>query len=230
MSLDVIRDYVAPGSQLDAYDHSLHLLREVGQGQRGATLRIYRPQPVVAFGRRDELNPRYVQAARASSDHGFVPLVRKVGGHAAAYHTGCLVIDHFQPATDAITGNNERFGIFGQMYADALTSLGAPAAVGEIPGEYCPGEYSVHGIFSDGAKTKLVGTAQRVVAGAWWFSAGVVVDGSAELRAVAVDVYQALGLDLNPSTVGALTDINPEITAEDVEDAIIEAYAHEGFE
>lgn len=230
MSLDIIRDTVAPGRQSDAYQRSFDLVREVGKGQRGATLRIYRPAPVVAFGRRDELNPSFDVAAQACLEHGFEPIVRKVGGHAAAYHSDCLVIDHFQPAKDAVTGNKERFSIFGRMYADALTSVGVQAEVGEIPGEYCPGEYSVHGIFPDGVKTKLVGTAQRVVSGAWWFSAGLVVDGSSDLRAVTTDVYQALGLPFEPSTVGALADINPLVTVEDLEDAVLEAYANEGFE
>ncbi|MBM7050454.1 lipoate--protein ligase family protein [Rothia sp. ZJ1223] len=229
MSLGVLRDFIAPGEQVDAYARSFQLLREVGAGERGATVRLYQPQPVVAFGRRDELNPNFSQAADACRDHGFEPIVRKVGGHAAAYHQGCLVIDHFHPTRDAITGNNERFSIFGQMYADALASVDVPAAVGEIPGEYCPGEYSVYGIHSDGRKTKLVGTAQRVVAGAWWFSAGIVVEGAAQLRAVTTDVYSALGLELNPATVGAVTDINPLVAIEDIEDAVLEAFACEGF-
>lgn len=230
MSMEILHDVVAPGQQIAAYARSLELLREVGSGKRGATLRVYAPQPVIAFGRRDELNPNFQSAAQACRDHGFEPIVRKVGGHAAAYHQGCLVVDHFQPAKDAVTGNNERFGIFGQMYADALQSLGLDAAVGEIPGEYCPGEYSVHGVLPNGGKIKLVGTAQRVVSGAWWFSAGIVVDGSSQLRAVTTDVYRALELPLIPSTVGAVTNVLPEITAEDVEDAVIEAYANEGFE
>lgn len=230
MSFDIIHDSVAPGEQAAAYARSLEILREIGAGKRGSTLRIYAPQPVVAYGRRDELNPNFQSAAQACRAHGFEPIVRKVGGHAAAYHQGCLVFDHFQPVKDAVTGNNERFEIFGHMYADALRSLGIQAAVGEIPGEYCPGEFSVHGILDNGQKIKLVGTAQRVVSGAWWFSAGLVVDGSAQLRAVTTDVYRALELPLEPSTVGAVSDALPEITAEDVEDAVVEAYANEGFE
>ena len=66
----------------------------------------------------------------------------------------------------------------------------------EIPGEYCPGEYSVHAQLpasAGGGRIKLVGTAQRVVTGGWWFSTGIVVSDSAPLRAVTADVYRALG-------------------------------------
>ena len=58
--------------------------------------------------------------------------------------------DHFQPATDARSGNTVRYRLFGSMFAQALREVGVDARVGEIPGEYCPGEYSVLilGIFS----------------------------------------------------------------------------------
>ncbi|MDO4899008.1 MAG: lipoate--protein ligase family protein [Rothia sp. (in: high G+C Gram-positive bacteria)] len=204
-------------------------LRAVGRGEQPSTLRLYRPAPTVAFGRRDELNPHFADAAAVCRAHGFEPLVRTVGGHAAAYHRGCLVVDHFQYAPDAVSGNHERYGVFGQMFADTLSSLGITAGVGELPGEYCPGEYSVWGQLPGGQKVKIIGTAQRVVAGAWWFSSGIVVQGSASLRAVTTDVYRALSLPLDPATVGALDDIEPLITLDDIEDAVIEAYESEGF-
>jgi hypothetical protein len=54
---------------------------------------------------------------------------------------------------------------------------------------------------------KLVGTAQRVVAGAWLFSSVVVVSGSPALRAVTTNVYRELGMELDPSTVGSVEDL-----------------------
>ena len=64
--------------------------------------------------------------------------------------------------------------------------LGVEAAtVGEVPGEYCPGEYSVN----DGHGHKLIGTAQRLVPGAWMFSAVVVVSDPDPLRDVLAAVY-----------------------------------------
>ena len=104
--------------------------------------------------------------------------------------------------------------------------------MGEIPGEYCPGDYSVHAQLpasAGGGRIKLVGTAQRVVTGGWWFSTGIVVSDSEPLRAVTADVYRALGMDLDPATVGAAQDANPALLMEDLEDAIVEVYAQNGF-
>lgn len=210
-------------------DSAMQTVRAVGRGEQPSTLRLYRPAPTVAFGRRDELNPQFSAARQVCLDQGFEPLVRTVGGHAAAYHRGCLVVDHFQYAPDAVSGNHERYGIFGSMFAEALESLGIQAGVGELPGEYCPGEYSAWGQIPGGQRVKIIGTAQRVVSGAWWFSSGIVVENPEPLRAVTEDVYRSLGLPLDPVTVGALTDIEPLMTVDDIEDAVIEAYESEGF-
>ena len=86
------------------------------------------------------------------------------------------------------------------------------AAVGEIPLEYCPGEYSVYARLGGehaGERIKLVGTAQRVIQGGWWFSTGIVVYNSASLREITSRVYDALGMPLNPATLGAAEDANP---------------------
>ncbi|WP_237223951.1 lipoate--protein ligase family protein [Rothia nasisuis] len=222
-------DPSATSTMAQMIDSAMTTVRAVGRGEAPSTLRIYRPQPTVAFGRRDELSPRFPQAQAVAEAHGFEPLVRTVGGHAAAYHSGCLIVDHFQKASDAVSGNHERYGIFGAMFAEALTDLGITAGVGELPGEYCPGEYSVWGQLPGGQRVKLIGTAQRVVAGAWWFSSGIVVTGADSLRQVTADVYRALDLPLDPTTVGAAADIEPLITVDDIEDAVIEAYESEGF-
>ncbi|MDY3049423.1 MAG: lipoate--protein ligase family protein [Rothia sp. (in: high G+C Gram-positive bacteria)] len=227
--LELERPNTAASSMGQLLDSALEKVRAVGRGEAPSTLRIYRPQPTVAFGRRDELNPRFAQARDLAQAAGFEPLVRTVGGHAAAYHQGCLVVDHFQKAADAVSGNHERYGIFGDMFAQALTDLGIPAGVGQLAGEYCPGDYSIWGQLPGGQKIKLIGTAQRVVAGAWWFSSGIVVTGADSLRSVTSQVYEALGLPLDPRTVGAATDIEPLLTLDDLEDAICEAYENEGF-
>lgn len=126
------------GDILIHHEQTVQMLREVASGQREATLRMYQPNPTVAFGRRDELNPGFADAVAACEEHGFRTLVRKVGGHAAAYHRGCLVVDHFQPATDARSGNTVRYRLFGSMFAQALREVGVDARVGEIPGSTAP--------------------------------------------------------------------------------------------
>ncbi|MEA5455414.1 lipoate--protein ligase family protein [Sinomonas sp. JGH33] len=208
------------------------LLDEVKRGVRGPTLRLYRPRPTMAFGQRDTHLPGFAEAEAASWARGFVPVVRKAGGRAAAYHEGTVIVDHIEPAREAMVGHRHRFEVFGELYAGALRSLGVDARVGEIPGEYCPGEYSVHGVpggrSTTAALVKLVGTAQRVVAGAWLFSSVFVVSDAAPVRAVLSDVYRALDLPFEPSTAGAADDLVPGLTVDDVESALLAMYRERG--
>jgi lipoate-protein ligase A len=105
--------------------------------------------------------------------------------------------------------------------AGALCSLGVDARVGEVPGEFCSGPHSVNA----GGRTKLVGTAQRIVRGGFLFAASVVVRDPEPVRAVLVDVYAALGLDWDPRTVGSVADSVPPVTVAEVEEALAEAFA-----
>ncbi|MHA7208132.1 lipoate--protein ligase family protein [Arthrobacter sp. MDT1-65] len=206
-------------------ERGIGLLREVAAGSRPATLRLYRPSPTVAFGQRDARLPGFPAASASASAHGFEPLVRRAGGRAAAYHRGCLIVDHVEPADDAVAGTRARFAAFGDFFAQVLADLGVDAHVGEVPGEYCPGEFSVHGRSGGVPAVKLVGTAQRVVAGAWLFSSVVVVEDAAPLRAVLTDVYAALGLAWEPATAGAAQDLVSGVTVDAVEAALLAAYA-----
>ncbi|GAA4370594.1 lipoate--protein ligase family protein [Paeniglutamicibacter cryotolerans] len=209
----------------------VELLGEVRSGVRGATLRFYRPDPTLAFGQRDVRLTGYAAAVETAGRLGFAPLVRKAGGRAAAYHRGTLIVDHVEPHSEAMLGHQERFRVLGGLYASALRSLGVDAAVGELAGEYCPGEFSVHGNPGPGSglgsPVKLVGTAQRVVAGAWLFSSVFVVNDSAPIRSVLDGVYQDLGLAMDPSTAGAVDDLVPGVDVGQVRDALLAAYGRE---
>ncbi|MDQ4491517.1 lipoate--protein ligase family protein [Sinomonas sp. ASV486] len=221
--------------------HATELLDEVKRGVRGATLRLYRPRPTLAFGQRDTRLAGFDAARDAARAHGFEPVVRKAGGRAAAYHEGTLIVDHIEPAREAMVGHRHRFEVFGALYAGVLQALGVDARVGEIPGEYCPGEYSVHGVpvgFGTGTavsgrttaagRLKLVGTAQRVVAGAWLFSSVFVVSDAEPVRAVLTDVYRALALPFDPATAGAADDLVPGLTVDAVETALLAMYRERG--
>lgn len=222
-SLVVHQQRQSLGAEADL-NRGVELLAEVKNGETPAMLRFYRPEPTVAFGQRDTRLPGFGAATRASHARGFSPTVRRAGGRAAAYHQGTLIVDHIQPDADAIALAKARFGFFGDLFTEALRSLGVDAGVGEIPGEYCPGEFSVYGRGPSG-RIKLVGTAQRVVAGAWLFSSVIVVENSAPIRSVLTDTYAALGLQWDPSTAGAAEDLLPGLTVETVEAAVLAAYA-----
>jgi octanoyl-[GcvH]:protein N-octanoyltransferase len=223
-SLAVFRQQQSAGANQDLAN-GIALLTRARHGLLGPTLRLYRPEPTVAFGQRDARLPGYPQAALAASAAGFVPLVRKAGGRAAAYHQGCLVVDHIEPQQDAMITAKGRFRYFGDLFESALARAGVRARVGEIPGEYCPGEFTVHGTADDGTRLKLVGTAQRVVAGAWLFSSVVVVEDSAPLRDVLTDCYAALDISWDPRTAGGAADLVPGLDVAAVEAALLAEYA-----
>lgn len=232
--LTLLRESAGPDPAADL-DRHLELLRAVGTGASGPLLRLYVPSPTLSFGRRDTRREGFDVARRAAADQGFQPVVRSAGGRATAYHGGTLIVDHIQPAPEPMLTHQQRFRVFGDLFARALRAVGVDAHVGEVPGEYCPGEFSVHGVAQDGARVKLVGTAQRVVAGAWLFSSVVVVADAAPLRQVTEDVYRALGLELGPATVGSVQDLlahngqRPRPGLEDVAGALLSTWEEAGF-
>lgn len=76
-----------------------------------------------------------------------------------------------------------------------------------------------------GGDLKLVGTGQRIVRGAVLLTAVVVVADAAPLRDVMAAAYLDLGLELDPVTVGSLSDVVPGVRLDDVVDVLGEALA-----
>lgn len=200
------------------------LLHAVADGSVAATARVYRPAPTVAFGRLDTLRPGYPLAVAAARAHGYEPLLRLGGGHAAAYDAGSLVVDLVFPAARIAEGVEDRFAAGTQVCVDALEAVGLDVRVGELPGEYCPGRWSVN---ADGVK--LAGTAQRTIRGASLLAAVLVVAGGDRVRAVLTDVYAALEQDWDPRTAGAADDLDPSLTVTEVESAVLQSIgSHHG--
>jgi octanoyl-[GcvH]:protein N-octanoyltransferase len=197
------------------------LLDRVNEGGLDGVLRLYHPAPTVAFGRLDALRPGFAAAVAAARSRGFEPVVRAPGGHAVAYHEGCLGIDEVIGEADPIAHMHDRFARSGELLAGALRGCGVDARVGPVPREFCPGEFTVN---ARGA-VKLAGTAQRVVRHAWLLAASVAVSDAGALRDVLVDVYRELELDMDPATVGAVADEVGGVTVDAVERAVLEAYA-----
>jgi octanoyl-[GcvH]:protein N-octanoyltransferase len=193
------------------------LLQQVASGRRGPLIRVYRPAPTVAFGRRDSFLAGFERAATAATRAGFTPAIRSAGGRAAAYHEECLIIDEIVPAPDAMAEVDARFAAEAESQARALRGLGIDARVGEVPGEYCPGRFSVNAR----GQVKLIGAAQRIISGAWLFSTVVVVGGAARVRAVLEEVYTALALDWDPASVGSIADEVRQITVPQVQAALL---------
>ena len=199
--MQLVRSGAAGSAALElAISHAL--LTRVAARELPSTLRVYRPAAAVAFGKLDALRPGFAAAIDAARRHGYEPVMRLPGGHAAAYNAMSLGIDVVWALDDPVPGTHERFAREGERLAGALRSLGVDARVGEVPGEYCPGAYSVNAR----GRVKLIGTAQRLVRGAALLGASIVVGDGPGVRSVLRDVYAALGLEFSDAAAGAVDE------------------------
>jgi octanoyl-[GcvH]:protein N-octanoyltransferase len=175
------------------------LLDRVGAGELPESFRLALTPATLSFGRLDSHQPGFPDAVRAAEQHGFAPVHRLGGGRAAVFHEGTLAFGWAVADEEPRTGTHERFARLAALIAEALGSLGLDAQVGELPGEYCPGDYSVHV-----GPVKVVGIAQRITKSAS-YTEGVI------------------GLDWDPSTAGDLG--GPSL--EDVQRAVTERLARD---
>ncbi len=178
------------------------VLLGVGAGEEPETFRLHRTADLVAFGPHDRVSPGYARAVAAARAHGFGAIERLAGGRAAVFHAGTLAFSWAIPDPDPPAGIRARFAELADLVVAAFRTLGLDARVGEVPGEYCPGEWSVN---ARGA-VKLMGVGQRLVRGAAHVGGVIVVADAARVRDVLVPVYDALGLDWDPATAGSIAD------------------------
>lgn len=195
---------------------SAALLDDVAAGGEEAA-RVFRPGPTMAFGRLDRLRPGYADAVAAARARGYQPVLRLGGGHAAGYDAGSVVVELLTHEAVVAEGIEARFRGGTALLVDALAAAGVDARVGELPGEYCPGTWSVNA-----GGVKLAGTAQRSIRGASLLGAIVVVEHGARLRAALTDVYAALELAWDPRTAGAADDVVPGLRADAVERTLVD--------
>ncbi len=191
------------------------VLDEVGAGRRPETLRLFVPGRSVAFGKHDAATPGFPDAVAAARATGFEPYLRLAGGRAAAFHERTIALSWAIPDPRPIDGIYARFTEISDLLADSIADLGLPAAVGELPGEYCPGAFSVHV-----GTVKVAGIGQRLTKTAAHVGGVIVVGDGDRVRAALSPVYEALGLEWDPSTAGALADLLPDLDVGDVIDVI----------
>jgi lipoate-protein ligase A len=185
-----------------------------------ATLRLYRPDRIVAFGGADVRARGFRAAVAAARDQGYASVKRLAGGRAAVFHEGTIAFARSAPDSDPTARTFARFEDISSIMAAALTRLGVDARVGEVPGEYCPGDFSVNA----GGRKKLVGIGQRIVAKGAHIGGVLVATGSVDVRDVLVPVYDALELDWDPDTTGSVVDEVP-VDWDAVRDSVVDEFA-----
>jgi lipoate-protein ligase A len=191
----------------------------VGETGRPA-VRAWTPPRHVAFGRRDSSTDGYDRARQAALESGYDPIERRVGGRAVAYTGDTVAFAHAVPTDSVRGGIQERYDRATALLEDALGGLGATVRPGEPDRSFCPGAHSLRG---DG---KIAGIAQRVER-AVAVVGGCVVTTVRDRRHIAdvLDpVYEALGVEFDPETVGSVVDAGGTADPGAVTDAVATAF------
>jgi lipoate-protein ligase A len=184
-------------------------------------MRLYVPEREVAFGKRDTVTSQYPAAVAAARSVGFGAIQRLAGGRAAVFTEGTIAFSLAVPDPDPRSTVYDRFRLVSGIMVEAFGKLGIPAAIGELPGEYCPGEFSVH----HANRIKLVGIGQRLEKRAAHVGGVIAVNHTDLLLRALIPVYRELELEWRPATAGSLDDVRPGIVNETVLAALREELA-----
>jgi len=193
------------------------VLMRVAAAELPPTFRLHRPGRILAFSKQDAASSGFARAVQAARRAGFEPVIRLAGGRAAVYHEETLALSWAVADSRPSARTEARFRELAELLREALGDLGVDAHVGEVPGEYCPGAWSVNARRA----TKLAGTGQRLIGGAAHRGAVIVVGGSDLVRDALVPTYEALGLDWDPATAGSVQDEVRTATVDEAAKAIL---------
>ena len=219
--LTVYRDHFTGDGPLDTAV-SRAVLAGVTAGDLGEVLEVGTPHRVLAFGKHDTLTEGYPDAVAIARNHGYDPTVRIAGGRAVVFSPTIVRFAWTIPAPDAAATMHARFRRLADAVVQTLAAVGVDATVGEIPGEYCAGQYSVHVLGS----RKVMGVGQRLTRAAAQVGGMIVVSDPDDINAVLVPVYEALGVSMDPDATGSIADV-ADVSAADVMDAFIDQIAAE---
>jgi lipoate-protein ligase A len=200
-TLSVITHGLSGDAPLDTAT-SRGLLDAVSRGDLGETLELGTPHRVLAFGKHDTTSLGFGAAVKSASEHGFQPTVRIAGGRAAVFHEQTVRFGWTMPVADPAATMHKRFAILAKAVVDTLAEFGIAGTIGEVPGEYCPGKYSVHV-----SGRKVMGVGQRLTKSAAYVGGVVVLDGADTINDVLGPVYSHLDIPFDPAATGALSDV-----------------------
>ncbi len=119
----------------------------------------------------------------------------------------------WSPHPDPASYLHQRFRVLSESLSEAMQLLGVTdARIGAVPGEYCDGEWSINAA----GRAKLAGTGQRMSRHGWMWSAVLTVTRPDAVRRVLTSTYRELKLNLDPMTVGAVSDYVNGATMDEV--------------
>lgn len=181
------------------HTHISTLLTRAAEEQEGF-VHVWRPNPQVAFGRQDQLSHRISRAREKAKKHGLKPVTRNAGGHAVVHTGGTIGFGVAVPINDMLDGLHDRYRIVSRAIQDVIVDFVDGVVTCSEPGaSFCPGDYSI-----SVGDNKVAGIAQRIQKDAALISGTVIVTDLSAVTEALIDVYAALGLKFEPSTVGSL--------------------------
>ena len=213
-------DLLSSASAAEDIHRAHDVLAGLRTGDNGM-LRLYRPFATAAFAPRDTALAAFPEAASAVRERGFAPVERRTGGQLAVYDSQALVVDLVAPHADPRVHVVDRFAAFSGAIAQALRQFSIDARVGQVAGEYCPGDYSVNGQ----GRVKLAGVAQRIGRHGYHLGAVISVKPSVAAAQAVAAAYRILGLPFEPLSFGSLADFSPDLDHVALRDALIAALA-----
>ncbi len=191
-------------------------------GEKGI-LRMRRPRPTAAFSPQDTTHPDYERVKEQARTNGFEPIERGTGGRLTMFDENALAITLISPHPEPHPYMMQRYDVFAGAIAGVLQRLGIDAQIGELPNEYCPGKYSINAA----GRVKLVGIAQRMNRRCIQMGAIISVMRSAKACSAISDAYQAMGLAFDAGTYGAMAELVPLLSYEDVSGAFVDGLSQE---
>lgn len=209
-NLNVIHGQLSGDAALDTATSRAVLLR-CAEGSLGETLQVGCPHRVIAFGKQDAVAPGFIEATDIAVAKGWDPCVRIAGGRAVVFSPSIVRFAWTIPTDDPARDMRHNFERMADAVVHTLRSLGVPSDVGETPGEYCAGEFSVR---VQGAR-KVMGVGQRLARTAAQVGGMIVLEGRDEINDVLVPVYRALGISMDPDVTGSVAELR-EVDPTDV--------------
>jgi lipoate-protein ligase A len=186
---------------------------------------VWRPQPQVAFGRRDTTAAGYERACEIAREGGYEVSTRRVGGRAVAYTGSTVAVARATPNGDVRTGLGDRYETFRADLRAGLAACGVETRRGAPADAFCPGSHALQLATASGRAVKVAGIAQRVT-GESALTAGIVLVSDHEaIAAVLEQIYEALDVPFDPETVGSLVrggfEIDPAAVCDALESAFV---------
>lgn len=200
-TLHVIRNQLSGDAPLDTAV-SRAILRQVSDGDLPATLQVGMPHRVVAFGKHDTLSKGFGNAVAVAKEHGYDPTVRIAGGRAVVFSPTIIRFAWTVPEPQPAQTMRSRFESLAGAVVRCLARFKVRGTIGEVPNEYCAGEYSVH----IRGHRKVMGVGQRLTQSAAQVGGMIVVSDPDTINGVLVPIYKALGVPIDPTATGSIAD------------------------